>query len=238
MKYAIVDERIGKEASEHLALLGFKLIKLPPHKDLSEGVQSHTDMLIYRSGNTLLCQKDYLNEVKELSALKDEVSDRYRFITCETEFKSNYPFDARLNALNMGDTVFCKSDTVSEDILSLAKKQGKRIVHTNQGYPACTTLKLSEKNAITSDAGMAKILSDNGIKVTLIKNGEIDLPPYKYGFIGGCAGICDGVVYFNGQVELHPSFDLIKDAIEEASLRYVCLSGKKLRDVGGILFLE
>ena len=85
---------------------------------------------------------------------------------------------------------------------------------------------------------MAKILSDNGIKVTLIENGEIDLPPYKYGFIGGCAGISDGVVYFNGQIELHPSFNLIKDAIKEASLRYVCLSSQKLRDVGGILFLE
>ena len=99
-------------------------------------------------------------------------------------------------------------------------------------------LKLSDEAVITADRGLAKIFVEDGIRVTLIEDGGIDLPPYPYGFIGGCAGVYGGKVYFNGDVSLHPSLELIIDAIEREGMEIVCLSKEKLRDIGGIIFME
>jgi hypothetical protein len=113
---------------------------------------------------------------------------------------------------------------------------GFEIINVNQGYPACTVLKLSDSLAITADMGMKKALEKNGIEVYLIENGEISLPPYKYGFIGGCAGIHEDKIYFLGDPSLHPSYEIIKTGASKAGLEIVSLSDEKLSDLGGIMF--
>jgi hypothetical protein len=112
------------------------------------------------------------------------------------------------------------------------------LVDVAQGYPACTVLKLSDGAAVTADRGMAKVLSEHGIRVYLIEDGGIALPPYEYGFIGGSAGVHDGVVYFLGDVSRHPSYAAILAALECEGLRHVSLSGGALVDLGGILFAD
>jgi hypothetical protein len=121
-----------------------------------------------------------------------------------------------------------------------AMECGLEFIHTNQGYPACTVLKLTEKIAVTADDGMAKALSDKGITVYKIENSDkIKLPPYPYGFIGGCAGVFEDKVYFAGDLHFHPSCDIIKAAAAAAGLECVSLAdGENLLDVGRLVFYD
>ena len=138
----------------------------------------------------------------------------------------------------MGNKLFCRTESASEYLIAAAKRSGLEIVSVKQGYPACTVLKLSDEAAITADRGMAEALRAEGIRVYLIENGGISLPPYEFGFIGGASGVFGGAVYFLGDASRHPSWEIISDAIEKEGLRAVMLGRCELLDLGGIIFAE
>ncbi|MBQ7363867.1 MAG: hypothetical protein IJW48_05420 [Clostridia bacterium] len=237
---AFIDERAPRDAVSALVLRGFYPVLLPPYSALGGAVASHTDMLIFRAGGTLIFHADYCCEheerVKLIRELTKDAGLALRFISERAE--SKYPRDALLNALVMGNTVFCKTDTVAPAILEYAEAAGLRTVHVNQGYPACTVLKLSDTAAITSDRGMARALEGEGIRTTLISEGGIALPPYEHGFIGGAGGVFRDTVYFVGKIESHPSYNIIRKAAEREGLATVSLGSGGLLDVGGILFTD
>lgn len=151
--------------------------------------------------------------------------------------KNEYPYDAIFNALTVKNYIFYKEDTVSAAIKEYAKSAGLTAIPTKQGYPACTTLAFGGA-AITADRGMARVMSDVGIKVTLIENGSISLPPYDYGFIGGAAGSVNKEVYFLGNLDSHPSCEIIKKAVFEEGYLPISLSDEPLSDLGRILFID
>ena len=128
--------------------------------------------------------------------------------------------------------------SASEALIESAKKFGYEIVNVKQGYPACTVLKLSDSAAITADQGMANILEKHGIRVTLIEQGNVSLPPHEYGFIGGAGAIDGDRLFFFGDVKTHPESEKIIAAAEAEGLQIVPLGGGGLRDLGGIVFLE
>ena len=132
---------------------------------------------------------------------------------------------------------FLKEDTVSKGIISYANARGMDIIPTKQGYPACTVLAFGN-SAITADCGMAKLLSENGVCVTLIENGEILLPPYEYGFIGGASGVYGSEVFFLGDIGTHRDAKKICDAIISEGFSPVSLSDEPLADLGRILFID
>ena len=238
--FAFVDERCPKSAVSALIREGFYPIPVPPFPHLSDPVSSHTDMLLFLADRTLISYADYAEENEEFFKLvRTLTKDRginLRFIS--DAVSKEYPLDARLNALSVGGRLFLKTDTAAGALTEWAKSRGIRTVHTNQGYPACTVLKLSDGAAVTADRGMARIMSNEGIRVTLIEEGGVSLPPYSHGFIGGAAGVYRDTVYFVGKIEEHPSYNIIKSAALSEGLRLVSLGDTGLLDVGGILFLE
>lgn len=239
MKIAIVDSRISPEAERKLLILGYRVITLPPFSRLSEAVASHTDMLITRLGNEFISYADYCEEASyvfsDLTLMT--VGAGVRFTFTADDVAPDYPHDVGLNALKMGNKLFCRVESASETLLTSAKRQGIEIIDVKQGYPACTVLKLNDSAAITSDRGMADILKKHGIRVTLIEQGDISLPPYEYGFIGGAGEVEDGKLYFFGDPKTHRDGEKIIAAAESESLRVVPLSSGKLQDLGGILFI-
>lgn len=238
VKIAIVDSRIDAAAERRLTLHGFRVITLPPFSRLSAAVASHPDMLIHRIGNEYISYADYCEEASyvfsDLSLLS--VGTGVRFTFTADEVAPEYPRDVGLNALLMGKKLFCRVNSASKTMLDAAKRHGLEIVDVKQGYPACTVLKLSEEAAITADAGMAKILSEHGIRVTLIEAGGISLPPHEYGFIGGAAEAHEDKLYFFGDPKTHPDGEKIIAVAEAEGLRVISLTGGVLRDLGGILF--
>ena len=161
-----------------------------------------------------------------------------RFTFTADEVRPTYPHDVHLNALRMGNKLFCRVESASTTLLASAEKNGLEIVNVKQGYPACTVLKLSDSAAITSDRGMAAILEKHGIRVTLIEQGDISLPPHEYGFIGGAGEVDGECLYFFGDPKKHRDGEKIITAAEDEGLKVVPLSSGQLRDLGGIIFSD
>ena len=240
IKIAITDSRIDWESERKLSLHGYRVLTLPPFSKLSEAVASHPDMLIKRIGNEYVSYADYCEEASyvfsDLSLFAVGTGSRFTFTA--DEVSPTYPGDVGLNALEIGGKIFCRIASASETMLNLARNQGLEIVNVNQGYPACTVLKLNEEAVITADKGMAKILSSHGIRVTLIEQGDISLPPHEYGFIGGCGEVDKDKLYFFGDPMLHRDGEKIMAAANAEGLKVIPLSSAPLRDLGGIIFAE
>ena len=240
IKIAIVDTRIGIEAERSLMLRGYRVVTLPPFSRLSEAVASHPDMLIHRVGKEYVSYADYCEEA---SYVFSDLSlwlkgDGVRFTFSADEVAPTYPHDVGLNALKIGGKLFCRNSSASELLLRTATAHGLEIVDVKQGYPACTVLKLSDSAAITADRGMAKALEEHGIRVTLIEQGDISLPPHEYGFIGGAGEVDRDTLYLFGDPMTHRDGKRIVEAAEAEGLKVVSLSGGILRDLGGIIFAE
>ena len=239
-KICLVDQRIPTEAERRLSLLGFEVLTLPPHPALSEAVASHTDMLLRPLGNEIISTADYCDVAPYIfTDLFDAIrgSEKSIYFT-DDRLSGEYPRDCALNVLLIGEYLFAKTDTCSSHIIEKAKAMGLSTVPVKQGYPACTVLCLDDSHAITADRGMANAMRSVGITVYEIKNGDIELPPHEYGFIGGCAGVYNGRVYFIGDPETHPSWEVIRQACEECGLSTVSLCGGRLHDLGGIIFID
>ncbi len=237
MKTAIIDIRASEDIERGLLLRGFSVLRTPPSGKLPAPLASHPDMLMLKIGTTLISSASY---VEEAPTLFDDLNFNtgMDFMLSSDEFGGEYPHDCIFNALTLGEKIFCKTDSISPSVLSLAKRYGMHVVNVKQGYPACTVLPLGNNAAITADRGMANALSGEGIKVTLIENGGISLPPYEYGFIGGAAGVCDGTVYFLGDPRKHPDGERIISALSAEGLCFVCLSDAPLCDLGRIIFID
>ncbi len=238
MTVALVDGRMSEGAVAALGERGFRVVRLPPCKRLPEATSSHPDMLFMRLGDSLFCERGYFEEhpalFDELTSLLPKIRVRCVGQTLGTE----YPCDCILNALLMGSRLFIKRDSDASELLAEAERFGIRTVSVKQGYPACTVLALGDSHAITADQGMARSLRREGVEVLLIENGEIELPPYEYGFIGGAAGVFDGSVYFIGDPMTHRQGAEICAFIEAAGYSTVSLKSGTLSDLGRIVFID
>ena len=232
--FALVDERISDKCFSALTDRGFYPVRLPKMPSLPSPIASHTDIISFKLKEKLFFSRKYFELFREqLSPLGSQ-----NLLLTDMSQGEKYPLDAIFNGLLISDILFCKSDTFSKEILAEAEREGIRIVHVNQGYPACTTLKISENAAVTADRGMEKALLKEGISVLFIENGDISLPPYDYGFIGGCAGIYKDEIFFLGDIKRHRDCDRICDFITSLKKKSTSLSDEPLSDLGGIIFTE
>jgi hypothetical protein len=232
---ALIDERCSEKIERALKIRGFDVLRARANPSLAPDVASHPDMLAFYDKNTLISSCGYCEKFPYLFSDLRERTDT-KFIFAHEPQGKFYPHDCIFNAVRFANYLLCKSDTVSNSVLDYAKSTGLSLCHVRQGYPACTVLRLSDEIAVTSDEGMARALSSVGVTVFKIRTGHITLPTRSYGFIGGTAGIYGGVVYFLGNLDLHPDFEIIKEAINRAGLNYVSLSDDVLFDGGQIFF--
>ena len=229
----LVDGRISEKCFSALEGLGYFPIRLPKMPSLSTPIASHTDILSFKLGDKIFFSRKYYENFKD--TLSDIPSENI-IITNESQGE-DYPLDAIFNGLLLGDKLFCKKDTFSKEILAHTESLGIKTVSVKQGYPACTTLKISENAVISADRGMAKALSDEGISVLEIENGGISLPPYEYGFIGGAASLFEDKIYFFGDISRHPDADRILKFIRKNGKTPISLSDEPLVDLGGMIFI-
>ena len=234
MKIIIVDNRISQKCERALEKEGFYLIKLPPDPNLGEAVRSHPDTVLFYCDEEIITTAEYCDVAAYIFSDVREFAPNVRIGFTDDRRSDRYPYDCVLNSLVIGNKIFCKADTVSEGIKDFATRHGYEIIHTKQGYPACSVLAFGD-SAITADRGLAATLENNGIKVTLINEGGISLPPHSYGFIGGASGVVGNKVYFFGNIDLHPDAEIIREAITSEGYIPVSLSDEELSDFGGII---
>ena len=232
----LVDERISPKCERRLTLEGFHLIKLPPSPKLPKPLASHPDMLLFHHNGNIIASAEYCERYPWVFSDIREYSGASLTFTSDV-FSDKYPRDAIFNALVIENKIFMRENTVSSALRDYAVRRGLETVRTEQGYPACTTLAFGSR-AVTSDMGMAKILEGCGVSVTSIQNGDISLPPYEYGFIGGASGVYKNKIYFLGDITSHRDYRLIESAVFEAGYTPVSLSDEPLSDLGRIIFVD
>ena len=236
MKTIIVDNRISEKCERSLLKEGFNIIKLSKDPDLGNAVLSHPDTVLFYAEGQIITTADYCDVAPYVFSDIREFAPSIKIsFTCDKR-KPEYPYDCIMNALVIGKKIFCKSDSISEAVIRFARENQYEIIHTSQGYPACVTLAFGN-NAITADRGLATVLENNGVSVTLIDEGHISLPPYQYGFIGGASGVVGDKVYFFGDIKSHPDYDKICSHIRSRGFYPISLSDEELIDLGGIIAL-
>ena len=229
---AIVDCRISSQSIEALKGYGFSVIAIPPFSRLSEAVSSHPDMIFFLHGDSIVCHRDYAKENPKVIEQIRKNAPYLSIIETEANIGCEYPHDILFNAFLHEGHLFCRMDSVS----SLVKDDSYEHHNVKQGYAACSCCSVG-RGVITADRGLAKSIASAGFPVLSICEGHISLPCHDYGFIGGASGYCDGVVYFNGDISLHPNASEILDFCREMNAECVCLNDGKLHDVGKILFI-
>ena len=236
MRIVLVDERISERIERSLLKAGLQPIRLPKDPCLGEAVRSHPDTLLFHHGGQIITTADYCDGAAYIFSDIREYCPEVKISFTADRRGPKYPLDCSMNALVIGDNIFCNTRTVSEGIKEYAESAGLQLVHTNQGYPACVTLAFGGL-AITSDEGMAYTLRERGVETLLISQGHISLPPHEYGFIGGASLVYDNKVCFFGNPDLHPDAERIKAFIKSAGFDAVSLSDEKLTDFGGGILL-
>ena len=207
----------------------FRVISLPAFEKLEKPVAAHPDMLLFKYKSSLIMHSDYF---KANSSLFDFLS--LDIVLSNELISAKYPNDVRFNAFFMGDTLFCRKDSISRCILDLFEKRA----YVNQGYAACSVCKVDQTHLITADKGIAKAASERGFFPLLISPGNIILKGYDCGFIGGASFASDSGVFFFGNIDKHPDGERIKSFIKECGKGCISLSDDCLCDFGGALIID
>lgn len=233
---ALVDCRASEEHVAALRSHGYGVILLPPDNRLSSPVASHPDLIFCRLGSVLVCRGEYLSEHPE-HAERIRAATELPITVSDASASPEYPGDVGLCALACGEHLFCRTASALPELLREARSAGMSVVDVSQGYTACSCLAPADGRIITADVGIARAARALGIAVLLISPGGVLLPPYEYGFIGGCGGVGAEEVFFYGDPLTHPDGRDICRFIEESGKTVVALGDGPLLDLGKIIFI-
>ena len=207
----------------------FTQVILPPDDTISAPVSTHADMIFAYFDDTLFFHSSYYEKHHHIVDSIIAQSGKRLCITSDKRSKV-YPEDVSLNALNIGDKLICKADSIS------CAMRNYSIINTRQGYAGCTAL-YAAGTVITADPSTLSACDANGIKSHKISGKDILLPGYDTGFIGGCCGVYGDTVYIYGEPTLSQSGRELTEFCEANGLSIVSVCNGPVTDIGGIRFI-
>lgn len=235
---SVIGENAPNVLIRALESKGDTVITLPPHPALPQPVASHADLLVFFSKKGIYTFRSYamlaesqLNQISELLRLPIRI--------CEEEPSDRYPQDTLLDALPMGNFLFCRPSSTASILL---QENDLRVVSVAQGYTKCAALPIGTSALITSDPSIAAACEPLGIACLMLPSGGICLPGYNTGFIGGASSfspLCDSrEVLLCGDLASYRS----GAEIEEFCCRYnkipISLGNIPLTDIGTVFRFE
>lgn len=218
-------------------LEGLRQLKITPmvfpvSLALPKPVCDHADMLFHHLGDNSLLVAGELPQ----QTCSDLRSFGTNVLKAKRAMGDAYPEDCLLNGLRLGRRLFCNRKAIDEAIIDACEKSCVQVIHVNQGYTRCSSAIVNEHALITSDNGLARAAALEGIDVLKIEPGNISLPGYLYGFIGGACGLVDkNSLAFAGELKTHPEKNRILGFIRNHGVQVLELCKGELRDIGGIL---
>lgn len=228
---AIIDSRVSEEIQKNLSNLGLEIILMPPSSLVAEPISSHPDIQLFIHGNTAFLQPEIpLDFIRSIEKYCD-------IHLCSIKPGSEYPLDIAYNIACTGNTAIHKISETAPEIKKYFSEKNINLINTAQGYTRCSTLIVDSNSIITADKSIYKASVSSGIDSLLITPGFIDLPGYKYGFIGGTSGVLDKTVLFSGTIDHHPDSVTIREFIENRGMSMRYLSCNPAVDIGTIFIV-
>jgi hypothetical protein len=146
-----------------------------------------------------------------------------------------YPGDVIYNGCSTGKYFIHNLKYTDEELMKRVRALGLIPVDVKQGYARCSITPVDEESIITYDRGIAQQASEAGLEVLLVEPGQVELPGYDHGFLGGTSGRVGDEIIFNGDLSEHSDFERIAVFIEERGLRLKYFKEYPLRDIGSIV---
>lgn len=230
MKYfALIDPALSGKAVKSLKLMDIEPLFVPSTALVEKPISGHPDIQIFIHHKIAFVHPDINSDfLKKLNSFYD-----VRFGV--TQLSSLYPGDIAYNIAAAGEYAFHKKNSTDPVIVDYFKNNGISIIEVKQGYSKCSTLIVTGRSIITSDVSIHNSAEKNGFDSLLISPGYINLPGYKYGFIGGASGVFNNMILFTGSIDNHPDRDKIYNYIEAKGLTVKLLSDEPAYDAGSIL---
>lgn len=224
---AIIDARSPQEAIDNLAK-DFSVIPFLTKNTTYDSISGHPDIFItQRDDNYIVAPntpKDVLNQLQE----HNNIQFGHSKVGTTLENSTYY------NCLITKSLLFHKDGYTDKHILEL--NQEKKFINLPQAYTRCSLFEIAENVFITSDQGIAMVLDKLSVEYLYVSPTGITLPPYKYGFIGGCLGKYNNTIYINGSLSKHIDGEKIQSFILAHHCNIVELHSGELYDGGGIFF--
>ncbi len=234
-RYTAVISTLAKDCAEKLAE-SFDVLLLPPDETIAPPVSTHPDMLMFILGDTVVLPEEYYREYPRVVETLHE-STSAEVILSNAPRSTEYPLDVSLNVLVCGDVAMGRGDFIASEVKELVSRKGLRLVHTKQGYAACSSLALGN-SVISADRGIISACKSEGLPCLEVSQGHVRLEGYDTGFIGGASGVCENTVYFLGNIMRHPDSEKILEFLKTQGYSAVSLSDGELCDFGGIKFIR
>ena len=229
MKYTVLVGDIPDEAFDTLSRLPETetVIKLPPDSLIDSPIKSHPDTILCIHGGKLYCHNLYARENEEL-LLDICRKGNLTLSPQEGERNGKYPFDCAFNALNMGERILGRKQSLCPPLSDIC-------INVNQGYAACCALYAGD-TVISADPAIIKVCKAHGITVFPVAGGDILLPGYNTGFIGGAGGFCENRIFIFGESDGITGHALSLFC-REKGFELISLCRGILTDYGGIKFI-
>ena len=229
-RIAIINPETPDNIIRNLNKMDIKTIKISFTELVEKPLQGHPDLQIFISGNRLFCHRDistvFLKEIEKYAEI----------IICSTSLSNLYPEDIPFNIACTGTTAFHLLQKTDNTVREYLSNNGVNLVDVKQGYSKCSTLIVDENSIITSDIALHRAAENSGLTSLNVSHGFINLPGYKYGFIGGSSGKLDRMIFLTGTIHHHPDNKQIIEFINKCGSEIIILTKDKIIDIGSILF--
>ena len=230
MSVILLSENTNSKVTTYLRDKGHRILEISKTPAVYDAVSSHADIYLCKLKNELVVSQEQLaflsEELQCLGILYSAGSSVLGF---------RYPENIRYNAAQIGNYLIHNTRFTDPKVLNRAKELGLSFIHVRQGYTKCSLVIVDDHSAITSDRGIANVLTSSGIEILQISPGHVALEGFPYGFLGGASGRVGNEILFHGDLSLHPDFHAIQRFIECRGLQIQYFTEFPLEDIGSFI---
>ena len=192
-----------------------------------KAVSNHPDIFICKGVDKVVVAPNIPEKYYKI------IDESANVIKGEKEVKNRYPYSAVYNAV-ITEKYIIHSKKITDNKIK-ETFPNHEIINVKQGYTRCSLLALDDKNYLTSDNGILKVLKEYGFNVLYVEPGEILLPGFKNGFFGGTAGMLGDKVLLTGSLKYINGGEEVKHFIKSAGFDLLELYDGPLFDGGSII---
>lgn len=229
----IASSIMPQKAKDELSKMG-NVAWLEPSDKAYPSISAHPDIFFFchneRHCDSVICAENVDIKLPEnITVIKGDKAVGHK-----------YPETVPYNAVGVGNMLIHNlkytDDKIDESYGKISTKSVQ--LNVNQGYTRCNLLALDERNFITSDFGIKRVLEDNGCNVFYVDPHQVTLPGHDYGFFPGCCGLVDDYIVVCGSLKHLKECKELKKFIRCNNMRIIELYDGELVDVGSIFFIQ
>ncbi len=224
----IGDARLPLEAIKNLSSFG-TFVPFATRGITYEAVSGHPDLFFCQQQQQVVVAPNVPERY-----LKILQNNGLSFVKGKLPVGKLYPQTSRYNAVVTDNFLIHNAKHTDPSLKETFIK--KEFIHVNQGYTRCNMLVLNNDLFITSDNGIFNQLQKRHLDVHYFSTGDILLPGFEHGFLGGCLGVFENHIFVTGSFSRFPEGEKLSTLLESRHYEIVELYDGPLFDGGSLFF--